>query len=135
MDVGVARKFDELGRVTLPIEMRRTLGMVAGEPVEITCEHSVIKIELRKKESICGITRCIDPLGRITVPKETRDMLHIGTKDAVMVTINGGSLLLTPVKHTCVFCGSTKQIKLVSKNGMYVCSNCVTDLYQEVLKG
>lgn len=35
---GVIRRIDELGRICIPKEIRRTLGMTIGEPVEITCE-------------------------------------------------------------------------------------------------
>ncbi len=47
----VTRKIDELGRIVLPIDMRKTIGMVPGDDVEITCEDSVIT--LRKLTPSC----------------------------------------------------------------------------------
>lgn len=48
---GIVRKVDELGRVVLPIELRRTLDIGEKEAVEIYVEgDSVI---LRKYESSC----------------------------------------------------------------------------------
>lgn len=42
---GIVRKIDELGRITLPIELRRTYGIEVGTPVEIyaTGEGIVIR--------------------------------------------------------------------------------------------
>ncbi|MCK8061589.1 MULTISPECIES: AbrB/MazE/SpoVT family DNA-binding domain-containing protein [unclassified Fusibacter] len=48
---GVVRKVDELGRVVLPIELRRTMGIDIKDPLEIfTEENSII---LRKYEPAC----------------------------------------------------------------------------------
>ncbi|MBJ8113506.1 AbrB/MazE/SpoVT family DNA-binding domain-containing protein [Bacillus cereus group sp. N6] len=53
---GMTRKVDELGRVVLPIELRRTLGIVEKDPLEIFVEDE--KIILKKYEShhACIIT-------------------------------------------------------------------------------
>jgi len=48
---GIVRKVDELGRIVLPIEMRRTLDIAEKDPVEIYVEgESVI---LRKYQAAC----------------------------------------------------------------------------------
>ena len=48
---GIVRKVDELGRIVLPIEMRRTLEIAEKDPVEIYVEgDSVI---LRKYQASC----------------------------------------------------------------------------------
>ncbi len=48
---GIVRKVDELGRIVLPIEMRRTLGIEPRDPLEMyTSEESVI---LRKYSPAC----------------------------------------------------------------------------------
>lgn len=33
--IGVIRRIDDLGRVVIPVEMRRSFGLGAGDPVEI----------------------------------------------------------------------------------------------------
>ena len=48
---GIVRKVDELGRIVLPIEMRRTLGIGLKDPVEIYTEAD--SIILRKFENAC----------------------------------------------------------------------------------
>lgn len=45
---GIVRKLDELGRITLPIELRRTLGVHERDPLEIFVEDD--KIILKKYE-------------------------------------------------------------------------------------
>lgn len=45
---GIVRKLDELGRITLPIELRRTLGVSERDPLEIFVDED--KIVLRKYE-------------------------------------------------------------------------------------
>ena len=55
---GIVRKIDELGRVVLPIELRRTLNLEVRDPVEIFMEGDAIV--LRKSEAaclLCGGTR------------------------------------------------------------------------------
>ncbi len=48
---GIVRKVDELGRVVLPIELRRTLGIGEKESLEIFTEGDTIV--LRKYEPCC----------------------------------------------------------------------------------
>ena len=48
---GIVRKIDELGRVVLPIELRRTMNLVVRDPVEIFLEGD--SIVLRKYEAAC----------------------------------------------------------------------------------
>lgn len=45
---GIVRKLDELGRITLPIELRRTLGVGERDPLEIYVEED--RIILKKYE-------------------------------------------------------------------------------------
>lgn len=39
---GIVRKVDELGRVVLPIELRRTLGIEEGDGLEIYTDNSSV---------------------------------------------------------------------------------------------
>ena len=51
---GIVRKLDELGRITLPIELRRTLGVSDKDALEISVEDD--KIILSKYEPACIFT-------------------------------------------------------------------------------
>lgn len=48
---GIVRKVDELGRIVLPMELRRTFGIEKEDPVEIFVDGS--NIILRKYEPAC----------------------------------------------------------------------------------
>ena len=50
-NTGIVRKLDELGRITLPIELRRNLNIEEKDPIEITLEGDTIV--LRKYEPCC----------------------------------------------------------------------------------
>ena len=48
---GLVRKIDELGRLVLPIEIRRTMDMAIKDPLEIFVEDDMII--LKKYEASC----------------------------------------------------------------------------------
>lgn len=48
---GIVRKVDELGRIVLPIELRRTLDIEIKDPLEIYVENG--SIILKKYEPTC----------------------------------------------------------------------------------
>ena len=48
---GIVRKVDELGRIVLPIELRRTLDIAEKDPLEIYSDGSAIV--LKKYEPAC----------------------------------------------------------------------------------
>jgi transcriptional pleiotropic regulator of transition state genes len=51
---GIVRKVDELGRIVLPSELRKTMGIEEKDSLEIFIEES--KIILRKYEPSCVFT-------------------------------------------------------------------------------
>lgn len=57
---GVTRKVDGLGRVVLPVEVRRTLGIDVGDLVDVAVEEG--HVVLRKVErgcTFCGSTEAL----------------------------------------------------------------------------
>ena len=58
---GIVRKVDELGRIVIPIEMRRTLGVDNHDPIEMLLDgkniilrkyaSAVYSVEIRRKTS------------------------------------------------------------------------------------
>lgn len=53
-NTGVARKVDELGRVVIPVELRRTLGIAEGMALDFHVDGE--SIILRKHEKSCFVT-------------------------------------------------------------------------------
>ena len=57
---GIVRKVDELGRIVLPIEIRKTMGINIKDALEISAEDGIIK--LRKYEAADVFTGETDDL-------------------------------------------------------------------------
>ena len=53
---GIVRKVDELGRITLPKELRRTLGIESGDPAEIFIDGDQIILKKYKPNMACAVT-------------------------------------------------------------------------------
>lgn len=57
---GIVRRVDELGRVVIPIELRRTLGINERDTLEIFVENDTIV--LKKYEEACVFCGALEPL-------------------------------------------------------------------------
>ncbi|MNC54934.1 AbrB/MazE/SpoVT family DNA-binding domain-containing protein [Paenibacillus sp. FSL R5-0636] len=57
---GIVRKIDELGRIVIPIELRRTMNLDIKDPVEIFVDDE--KVILRKYAPGCAISGSQDDL-------------------------------------------------------------------------
>lgn len=53
---GIVRKFDHLGRIVVPAEMRRTLGIKEGDPIDI----SLVGKQVVLKKHLTGCMICGD---------------------------------------------------------------------------
>lgn len=53
---GIVRKLDNLGRIVIPIEVRRTLDIEEKDGLEIYVDHD--RIVLRKYEPACACVFC-----------------------------------------------------------------------------
>ncbi|MBL4954222.1 AbrB/MazE/SpoVT family DNA-binding domain-containing protein [Neobacillus sp. OS1-32] len=53
---GIVRKVDELGRVVIPIELRRTLGIAEKDALEIYVDDDRIILKKYKPNMTCAIT-------------------------------------------------------------------------------
>ncbi|WP_226530889.1 AbrB/MazE/SpoVT family DNA-binding domain-containing protein [Metabacillus niabensis] len=54
--VGVVRKVDELGRIVIPIELRRAYEISIGDPLEIYVNEDQIILKKYKPQHQCMIT-------------------------------------------------------------------------------
>ncbi len=53
---GIVRKVDELGRVVIPIELRRTLGIAEKDSLEIYVDDERIILKKYKPNMTCQVT-------------------------------------------------------------------------------
>ena len=52
-DTGIVRRVDDLGRIVIPMELRRTLGINVKDPISISVEGE--RIILQKHPDACAI--------------------------------------------------------------------------------
>ena len=56
-DTGIVRRVDDLGRIVIPMELRRTLGINVHDPVSISVEDErIVLAKHRDACVICGAT-------------------------------------------------------------------------------
>ena len=73
---GIVRKVDELGRIVLPIEMRRTLDIAERDALEIYVDGSSVILKKYKPSCIfCDATRDITEFeGKNVCPKCLKEL-------------------------------------------------------------
>ncbi len=74
---GIVRKIDELGRVVLPVELRRTLGLEVRDPVEILVENDTIVLRKYLPACVfCGGTKNVTAFRGKLICAECRRQLR-----------------------------------------------------------
>ncbi|AJK89665.1 MULTISPECIES: AbrB/MazE/SpoVT family DNA-binding domain-containing protein [Lysinibacillus] len=53
---GIVRRIDDLGRVVIPKEIRRTLGIDEGDPLEIFVNGEQVILKKYKPSMACAVT-------------------------------------------------------------------------------
>jgi transcriptional pleiotropic regulator of transition state genes len=62
MAVTVSRKIDDLGRVVLPIEYRRALGLEVHDTLEMSLQDGVITMRRRERQcAFCEVKQRLSP--------------------------------------------------------------------------
>lgn len=118
------RKIDELGRVLIPIEMRRMLGIEADDELFIGMKDGNL---YATKEFVEGfIKRRVDYLSRVVIPVEYRRALSFGDGPKVNITLEKDRVKISKINTYCTFCGSHKDIKDVK--GVRVCQSCIDEI-------
>ncbi|BBB89975.1 MAG TPA: AbrB/MazE/SpoVT family DNA-binding domain-containing protein [Methylomusa anaerophila] len=78
---GIVRKMDELGRVVIPIELRRTFGIEEKDGLEIYVHND--RIILRKYEPACVFCGNADEVINFKGKNVCKDCLAIMSQQAV----------------------------------------------------
>lgn len=68
---GIVRKVDDLGRIVIPMELRRTLGIEERDPLEIFVDGS--QIILKKYQPIVEKEKVVDGLEKLKEVVESTD--------------------------------------------------------------
>lgn len=78
---GIVRKVDELGRVVIPIELRRTLGIEEKDALEIYVDNE--KIILKKYEPACIFCGNAEDVTNYKGKKICKECLATMAKEAI----------------------------------------------------
>lgn len=62
-DTGIVRRVDDLGRIVIPMELRRTLGINVKDPMSISVTGE--KIILEKHHDVCAICGSTDDVVQV----------------------------------------------------------------------
>jgi len=62
-DTGIVRRVDDLGRIVIPMELRRTLGIKVKDPLSISVEGE--RIILQKHRDACVFCGATDEIVRV----------------------------------------------------------------------
>ncbi len=72
MATGIVRKIDDLGRIVIPAEMRKTLGINEGDQLEILMEGDHIEIRPRFPTLVHDFA--VDGSGRVSIAGDLVDL-------------------------------------------------------------
>jgi len=131
---GLIRKVDDVGRVCLPIGMKRALELVHGEQIEEIPDGN--KIIIRKPKSIDGKiqlegdTRTFDNLGRIVISSEFRKTYDIQKGTPLLIYPENDTIVLEIAEERCVFCNSKENLLEWKDN--HACRGCVMEIATKI---
>lgn len=134
MAKGIVRKLDELGRITIPKEFRRTYGIQEKDPIGLFVDGDTIYL-IKNAEGFHGVIRNLDDLGRYTLPIEVRRTLGYIENQEVDIFIEPleDAICIRKSGDYCKICGSTHDLHPVDipEKEVKVCKRCavaVTDI-------
>ena len=74
-----------------------------------------------------AIEKEVDNLGRMVIPSEFRKKLNIESNSKILVSLEDGILLVSPVTKHCALCGA----KIESEQRFRLCEPCVSKIKSE----
>jgi len=129
LPIGIIRHVDELGRVVIPMEMRKQLNIQEHDALEMYKDNDDILVKKYDKKNVkenSTIIRNIDELGRLVVPKEWRNLLELKTGDLIEVSLHSEKIRFRKHLPYCIFCGNS--VKLIDYQSKKVCVSCIKKL-------
>jgi transcriptional pleiotropic regulator of transition state genes len=107
--IGTARRIDNLGRVVVPAELRRLMGIRTNELLGFRFQDGHIEIvRLAPECALCGTTRSLRPVGK----------KHLCTSCERDIR----------QQPECALCG--RYDGLIERGGKHVCLECVSGINQ-----
>lgn len=121
--ITASRSLDALGRITLPLPIRKKLELNAGDKLGMYVNsNNCVVIQTKDNEEVHD-SRKLDKLGRIVLNSSLRNMINLKENDTVDIFVTEKKIILRKKEHTCIFCGSDKSLK--DYNERKICINCI----------
>ena len=120
--ITASRSLDALGRITLPLPIRRQLELNAGDKLGMYVNDSncvVIQTDDNGEVHDC---RKLDKLGRIVLNSSLRNRVDLKENDTVDIIVTEKNIVLKKKESTCTFCGDGRSLK--NYKGRLICSGC-----------
>ncbi len=123
MAKGMVRKIDELGRITIPKEIRKSFEITDKDPLGMWVDNGVIRLS-KADDKFRGIARELDELGRLTLPVECRRSMGYEERQKVDIYVEGEEICIR--KEGCEWCGCTEHI--IEVKGHLMCNTCAGEV-------
>lgn len=124
MPRGIVRKIDDLGRIVIPIEIRRVAGVINRDMLSLCLVNGVVRLSK-------GEGRKLDELGRYVVPKEIRDSYGWKIGQAMDIYLEGEEICIR--KFGCEWCDETED--LLKIHGHRICRKCASKIIETYTEG
>jgi|GEM_PF-2259987 looped-hinge helix DNA binding domain, AbrB family len=128
---GITRKLDELGRITIPMEIRKTLNINVGDKMGMYINESVMHL-VKASNGFTGIARNLDELGRWTIPMECRRTLGFQERQKLDIYVIEGEILIEKQGIWCAVCNSGNVSKLIPVKESHLCTDCIHEAMKNV---
>ncbi|AKR38501.1 AbrB/MazE/SpoVT family DNA-binding domain-containing protein [Bacillus cereus] len=131
---GIVRNMDKLGRLVIPMELRRTLEIKEGDHIEVFREGENVVV---RKATSAGIVKKVDKLGRLVIPMELRNILEIADTEPIEFLLNKDQIVLRKYKsaHACHLTGDISQDNYVLAGGKLILSpKALREVVEEIKK-
>ncbi len=126
MAKGIERRIDELGRITIPMEYRRAVGVEDKGRLGMYVENNVLYL-FKVDDSFVGFARNVDELGRWTLPIEIRRSLSCNVGQVMDICIESskiyeGTKEICIRKSGCSWCDNAEV--MLEVDGHAICHKC-----------
>ncbi len=134
MAKGIVRKIDELGRLTIPMELRKAIEAGKRQSLGMYMENGILFL-FKVDSDFKGFTRDLDELGRWTLPSEIRNMLSCEPRQKMDMYIENSheyehTKVICIRKIGCTICSNIDNV--IEVKGHMFCDECATEIKDEL---
>lgn len=125
-----SRQLDKLGRIVIPIQVRRKEGLNYHVKVNVYVgENGEIILKKSDDKSEIALTQTLDCLGRFVIPITIRRELDL--KKGTLLDIiweDTGIIIIKKSYVHCAICGEIDNSNTIIIKEKHICNNCIKDI-------